>query len=200
MSTHGHEVELLSAADIKRTVARIAHQIIEKTALGSAEGERVVLLGIPTRGVPLARRLAQCIEKFSGEKVAVGSVDITLYRDDLATGPHRTLQRTDVPAEGLDGATVVLVDDVLFFGRSVRAALDALRDLGRPEAVRLAVLVDRGHRRLPIRADFVGKSVPTALSEDIDVLLDEVDGRDAVLLRRPEGPETSPDTREEKAE
>lgn len=200
MSTHGHEGELLSAADIKRTVARIAHQIIEKTALGSAGGDRVVLLGIPTRGVPLARRLARAIEEFSGEKVAVGSVDITLYRDDLSTGPHRALQRTDVPAEGLDGATVVLVDDVLFFGRSVRAALDALRDLGRPESVKLAVLVDRGHRRLPIRADFVGKSVPTALSEDIDVLLDEADGRDAVLLRRPEGSETTTETSEEKAE
>ncbi|MBC3186778.1 bifunctional pyr operon transcriptional regulator/uracil phosphoribosyltransferase PyrR [Corynebacterium sp. zg-331] len=186
MSTHGHEVELLSAADIKRTVARIAHQIIEKTALGSAEGRQVVLLGIPTRGVPLARRLARYIEEFSGVVVPVGSVDITLYRDDLATGPHRALQRTALPAQGIDGAMVVLVDDVLFFGRSVRAALDALRDLGRPESVKLAVLVDRGHRRLPIRADFVGKSVPTALSEDIDVRLDEVDGRDAVLLRRPE--------------
>ncbi|KQB85920.1 bifunctional pyr operon transcriptional regulator/uracil phosphoribosyltransferase PyrR [Corynebacterium lowii] len=196
MSTHGHEVELLSAADIKRTVARIAHQIIEKTALGSAGGDRVVLLGIPTRGVPLAQRLARAIQEFSGVEVAVGSVDITLYRDDLSTGPHRTLQRTDVPREGIDGATVVLVDDVLFFGRSVRAALDALRHLGRPASVKLAVLIDRGHRRLPIRADFVGKSVPTALSEDIDVLLDEADGRDAVLLRRPEDLKTREETAE----
>lgn len=175
--------ELLSAADVHRTIARIAHQIIEKTALDTpAEARRVVLLGIPTRGITLANRLADRIEEFSGVRVPVGSLDITLYRDDLRTKPHRPLERTSVPDGGVDNTLVVLVDDVLFSGRSVRAALDALRDLGRPEAVQLAVLVDRGHRELPLRADYVGKNVPTARSEDVRVLLTEQDGRDAVEI------------------
>ncbi|QCQ90928.1 bifunctional pyr operon transcriptional regulator/uracil phosphoribosyltransferase PyrR [Rhodococcus sp. SGAir0479] len=183
--------ELLSPADVGRTVARIAHQIIEKTALDSADASdgaaveaapRVVLIGIPTRGTTLAARLADKIEEFTGIRPPVGSLDITLYRDDLRTKPHRPLERTSVPEGGVDNALVVLVDDVLFSGRTVRAALDALRDLGRPRAVQLAVLVDRGHRELPLRADYVGKNVPTARTEDVAVLLAEHDGRDGVVL------------------
>ncbi len=174
--------ELLSAADVGRTIARIAHQIIEKTALDSADAPRVVLLGIPTRGTILADRLAERIEAFSGVRPPLGSLDITLYRDDLRNKPHRPLERTSVPAGGVDGALVVLVDDVLFSGRTVRSALDALRDLGRPRAVQLAVLIDRGHRELPLRADYVGKNVPTARSEDVKVLFTERDGRDGVSL------------------
>lgn len=178
----GSARELLSAADVGRTISRIAHQIIEKTALDSADAPRVVLLGIPTRGTILADRLAERIEAFSGVRLPLGSLDITLYRDDLRNKPHRPLERTSVPAGGVDGALVVLVDDVLFSGRTVRSALDALRDLGRPRAVQLAVLIDRGHRELPLRADYVGKNVPTARSEDVKVLFNERDGRDGVSL------------------
>lgn len=176
--------ELLSAADVGRTVARISHQIIEKTALDATDGDvpRVVLIGIPTRGTTLAHRIAERIAEFSGVRLPVGSLDITLYRDDLRTKPHRPLERTSVPEGGVDNALVVLVDDVLFSGRSVRAALDALRDLGRPRAVQLAVLVDRGHRELPLRADYVGKNVPTARTEDVRVLFAEQDGRDGVEI------------------
>lgn len=178
--------ELLSASDVGRTIARIAHQIIEKTALDSGEPQvpRVVLIGIPTRGTTLAARLTDKIEEFSGVRPALGSLDITLYRDDLRTRPHRPLERTSVPEGGVEDALVVLVDDVLFSGRTVRSALDGLRDLGRPRAVQLAVLIDRGHRELPIRADYVGKNVPTSRSEDISVLLTEHDGRDGVYLRQ----------------
>ncbi|MFF0492290.1 bifunctional pyr operon transcriptional regulator/uracil phosphoribosyltransferase PyrR [Nocardia sp. NPDC003482] len=178
--------ELLSAQDVGRTIARMAHQIIEKTALDSREpgSPRVVLIGIPTRGTGLAARLADRIEEFAGVRPAVGSLDITLYRDDLRNRPHRPLERTSVPEGGIDDSLVVLVDDVLFSGRSVRAALDGLRDLGRPRAVQLAVLIDRGHRELPIRADYVGKNVPTARTEDISVLLTEHDGRDGVYLHQ----------------
>jgi pyrimidine operon attenuation protein/uracil phosphoribosyltransferase len=172
--------ELLSAADVTRTIARIAHQIIEKTA--GAGG--VVLIGIPTRGAVLARRLADAIAEFEGSGPPVGSVDPTLYRDDLRRRPARALEDTAVPDGGLDDALVVLVDDVLMSGRTVRAALDALSDHGRPRAVQLAVLVDRGHRELPIRADYVGKNVPTARDEQILVLLSEIDGSDGVRLRR----------------
>ncbi|WP_092808110.1 bifunctional pyr operon transcriptional regulator/uracil phosphoribosyltransferase PyrR [Rhodococcus globerulus] len=176
--------ELLSAQDVGRTVSRIAHEIIEKTALDGPEGTapRVVLIGIPTRGTTIATRLRDKIEEFSGVRTPIGSLDITLYRDDLRTKPHRPLERTSVPEGGVDNALVVLVDDVLFSGRTVRSALDALRDLGRPRAVQLAVLVDRGHRELPLRADYVGKNVPTARSEDVKVLLQEHDGRDAVVI------------------
>lgn len=176
------ERELLSAGDVARTVARMAHQVIEKTAVG-ADTEPPVLLGIPTRGAPLADRLADRISEFSGISVPHGSIDITLYRDDLRHRPTRPLGRTRMPESGIDGKIVILVDDVLFSGRSIRAALDALRDQGRPKAVQLAVLVDRGHRELPIRADYVGKNVPTSRAEDISVLLTEIDGSDAVLLR-----------------
>ncbi|MFM8597668.1 MAG: bifunctional pyr operon transcriptional regulator/uracil phosphoribosyltransferase PyrR [Mycobacterium sp.] len=183
MATSGGSTgrELMSAADVGRTVSRIAHQIIEKTAL-DGDGPRVVLLGIPTRGVDLAARLAARIEEFSGVRVAHGALDITLYRDDLNFKPPRPLEDTSIPADGVDGALVILVDDVLFHGRSVRSALDALRDIGRPRAVQLAVLIDRGHRQLPIRADYVGKNVPTSLAETVNVLLVEHDGRDAVTI------------------
>ena len=170
--------ELLSASDVARTVARIAHQIIEKTA----GVENVVLVGIPTRGALLARRLGAAVAEFSGTAFPVGIVDPTLYRDDLRRGPARPLGDTAVPDGGVDGLVVVLVDDVLFSGRTIRAALDALSDLGRPRAVRLAVLVDRGHRELPIRADHVGKNLPTSLRERVRVALAEVDGRDEVRI------------------
>ncbi|MBB3053216.1 pyrimidine operon attenuation protein/uracil phosphoribosyltransferase [Prauserella isguenensis] len=194
------ERELLSAGDVARTIARMAHQVIEKTALdgpadrsegahdvGSADDAGPplppVLLGIPTRGTPLAHRLAARIEEFSGVAVPAGALDVTLYRDDLRRKPTRPLEETDVPAGGIDDRIVILVDDVLFSGRTVRSALDALSDHGRPRAVQLAALVDRGHRELPIRADYVGKNVPTSRTEEVSVLLAETDGRDAVLIR-----------------
>jgi pyrimidine operon attenuation protein / uracil phosphoribosyltransferase len=178
---------LMSADDIARVVDRIAHQLIERAASaspGAADGglADLVLIGIPTRGAPLARRLAARIAAFTGTSVDVGTVDITLYRDDLRLRGVRALEETRLPERGLDGRLVVLVDDVLFSGRSVRAALDALRDLGRPRAVQLAVLVDRGHRELPIRADFVGKNVPTSRAQQVKVWLAEIDGVDEVLV------------------
>lgn len=179
--------ELLTASDVARTIARIAHQIIEKTAFEPDQADEVVLLGLPTRGAPLARRLGSAIAEFVGATPAVGTLDATLYRDDLRRRPARSLEPTSIPDGGVEDKLVILVDDVLFSGRTVRAALDALRDHGRPRAVQLAVLVDRGHRELPIRPDYVGKNVPTARSEQVAVLLSEVDGRDGVLLRRPRG-------------
>ena len=179
------ERELLSAGDVARTIARMAHQVIEKTALGAGTTTLPVLLGIPTRGTPLAQRLAERIAEFAGVRVPTGALDVTLYRDDLRRRPPRPLEQTALPETGVDGRTVVLVDDVLYSGRTIRAALDALRDHGRPSAVQLAVLVDRGHRELPIRADYVGKNFPTSRAEDVAVLLSEVDGRDGVLLRTP---------------
>ncbi len=173
---------LLDAADVSRTIARVAHQVIEKTALDSPDAPRVVLIGIPTRGTSLATRLGSKIGEFANVEVPVGYLDITLYRDDLRGKPHRPLERTMVPAGGVDGAIVILVDDVLYSGRTVRAALDALRDLGRPAAVQLAVLVDRGHRELPLRADYVGKNIPTARDEQVSVHLTEHDGIDQVVL------------------
>ncbi|MCU0266462.1 MAG: bifunctional pyr operon transcriptional regulator/uracil phosphoribosyltransferase PyrR [Actinomycetia bacterium] len=169
---------VLEAADVQRALTRIAHEILERNR-GSGD---LVLLGIPTRGVPLAQRLAARIGEVEGAPVPVGSLDITMYRDDLRLRPARALERTDIPPGGIDGRVVVLVDDVLFSGRTVRAALDALGDLGRPRGVQLAVLVDRGHRELPIRADYVGKNLPTSLREVVRVLVAEQDGRDAVLL------------------
>jgi len=177
------ERELLSAGDVARTIARMAHQVIEKTALGVESDAPPVLLGIPTRGTPLAVRLAERVNEFSGVWPPTGALDVTLYRDDLRRRPTRALEQTQLPPTGIDDRIVVLVDDVLFSGRTIRAALDALRDHGRPKAVQLAVLVDRGHRELPIRADYVGKNVPTSRAEEVAVLLSEVDGRDAVLLR-----------------
>ena len=178
--------EVLDAGDIARALSRIAHEVLERTR----GGEDVVLLGIPTRGVALAHRLAERIAAFEAP-VPVGALDVTLYRDDLRLRGVRALGATELPPGGVDGRTVVLVDDVLFSGRTVRAALDALGDLGRPRAVQLAVLVDRGHRELPIRADYVGKNLPTSLRESVGVRLAETDGRDAVLLG-PARPEAGP--------
>ena len=180
---------LLTAADVGRVIDRMAHQLIERAA--SLHPDRpdgglgdVVLVGIPTRGAPLARRLAARVEGFSGTAVDTGTVDITLYRDDLRLRGVRALEPTVLPDDGVDDRLVVLVDDVLYSGRSVRAALDALRDLGRPRAVQLAVLVDRGHRELPIRADHVGKNVPTSREEVVRVRVREVDGEDAVEIEQ----------------
>lgn len=177
--------EILSGDQVGRIVARIAHQIIERTALDSPDANRVVLLGIPSGGVPLAQRLGQKIEEYSGVRVDVGALDTTLYRDDLGTKPHRALRPTRIPDAGIDRTTVVLVDDVLYSGRTIRAALDSLRDLGRPSIIQLAVLVDRGHRELPIRADYVGKNLPTSHEEDVTVSLKELDGTDSVTVSRP---------------
>ncbi|MGN6242116.1 MAG: bifunctional pyr operon transcriptional regulator/uracil phosphoribosyltransferase PyrR [Motilibacteraceae bacterium] len=169
---------VITGPDLARIVDRMAHQILEKT-----DGARVcVLLGIPTRGVPLAHRVAGRVHAFEGVRVPAGALDITLYRDDLRLRPARALEHTDIPATGVDGRLVILVDDVLFSGRTIRAALTALDDVGRPRAVQLAVLVDRGHRELPIRADYVGKNLPTSLREAVRVHVREVDGDDAVLL------------------
>ena len=192
---NANQLELLSADDVSRTVARIAHQIIEKTALDSAEAPRVILLGIPSGGVPLAQRLAQKIREFSGVPVPWGSLDITLYRDDLRNFPHRALQPTSIPDGGIDNATVILVDDVLYSGRTIRAALDALGDVGRPSIIQLAVLVDRGHREVPIRADYVGKNLPTAREEDVSVYVQDIDGRDAVVLTRSTSASDAAETR-----
>ena len=171
--------ELMSASDVSRTISRIAHQILERN------GDRpVVLVGIPTRGVFLARRLALRLTAFAGRPTSVGSLDITLYRDDLRRHPPRAREETRLPDGGIDDAVVILVDDVLYSGRTVRAALDALRDHGRPAVVQLAVLVDRGHRQLPIRADYVGKNIPTAFGDDVAVHLSEIDGMDSVELAR----------------
>ncbi|MFN2518452.1 MAG: bifunctional pyr operon transcriptional regulator/uracil phosphoribosyltransferase PyrR [Jatrophihabitantaceae bacterium] len=169
----------LGAPDVARIVDRMAHQIIENIA---RNGFDAVLLGIPTRGVPLAHRLAGRIKVFADVVIPVGSVDITLYRDDLRLRGVRPLGETVEPEGGVTAKTVILVDDVLFSGRTIRAALDALADLGRPRAVQLAVLVDRGHRELPIRADYVGKNLPTAVRESVRVSLAETDGADAVSV------------------
>ena len=169
---------VLDARDIGRALTRIAHEILERNR-GSSD---LVLLGIPSRGVPLAQRIAQRITAVEGAEVPVGSLDVTMYRDDLALKPARTLLPTEIPGGGIEGKTVVLVDDVLFSGRTIRAALDALNDVGRPRAVQLAVLVDRGHRELPIRADFVGKNLPTSLVERVRVRVAELDEADSVTI------------------
>jgi pyrimidine operon attenuation protein/uracil phosphoribosyltransferase len=169
---------IISSTDFVRVVDRIAHQILEKT-----DGARgTILLGVPTRGVPLARRLAARIRAFESIEVPVGTLDVTLYRDDLRLRGARAVGPTELPSGGIDGHRVILVDDVLFSGRTVRAALDAISDLGRPRVVQLAVLVDRGHRELPIRADYVGKNIPTSLDESVRVRLAEVDGADEVMI------------------
>lgn len=175
--------DVLSGADIGRALTRIAHEILERNK--GAAG--LVLLGIPTRGLPLAHRLAAKIAEVEPgvEAAAIaGSLDVTMYRDDLHRHPTRTIGQTELPVgvADLDDRVVVLVDDVLFSGRTIRAALDAIGDLGRPRAVQLAVLVDRGHRELPIRADYVGKNLPTALGEQVRVRLTEIDGTDSVHI------------------
>ena len=169
---------VLEAREIDRALTRIAHEVLEHNH-GAAN---VVLLGIPRRGVTLAQRLAQRIAAVEGTDVPAGSLDVTMYRDDLRLRGVRPLAATELPPDGVDGQAVVLVDDVLFSGRTVRAALDALGDLGRPKSVQLAVLVDRGHRELPIRPDYVGKNLPTSQRETVHVLLSEDDGRDEVLI------------------
>ena len=172
------ERAVLTGTDIARALTRIAHEIVEQ----SRGADDLVLLGIPTRGAILAERLGAVLAQITPESIPVGTVDVTMYRDDLAHQPTRAPAPTTIPAGGVDGRTVVLVDDVLYSGRTIRAALDAISDLGRPRAVRLAVLVDRGHRELPIRADFVGKNLPSAASERINVRLAEIDGLDEVTI------------------
>lgn len=169
---------VLSESEIRRALRRIAHELLER----NKGADNLILLGIPRRGVALAERLADAIAQVEGVRVPTGSLDVTMYRDDLRRQPTRTAAPTQIPPAGIDGAVVVLVDDVLFHGRTVRAALDAIGDLGRPQAVRLAVLIDRGHRELPIRADHVGKNLPTALLERVDVSLVEDDGVDEVRI------------------
>jgi pyrimidine operon attenuation protein/uracil phosphoribosyltransferase len=175
---------ILTAEDIRRAIRRIAHEIIER----NRDLRSIVLVGLHTRGVPLAERLATAIAEFEGQPVPVGSLDIGMYRDDLAQidVSRSRIQPTEMPTD-IDGKNVVLVDDVLFTGRSIRAALDALTDFGRPAAIQLAVLVDRGHRELPIRADYVGKNIPTSIHEDVQVLLLEGDGVDEVRIQKPAG-------------
>ena len=170
---------VLDDRDIARALTRIAHEILER----NKGADDLVLLGIPRRGVPLAERIAERIASVEGYDVPVGSLDVTMYRDDLRLKPARALLPTKLPPGGIDDRTVVLVDDVLFSGRTIRAALDALNDIGRPKAVRLAVLVDRGHRELPIRADFVGKNLPTSLVERVRVTLAGIDDVDAVTIQ-----------------
>ena len=169
---------VLSQADIARALTRMAHEILES----NRGPDDLVVLGIPTRGVVLADRLATILSSISGRTVPVGSVDVTMYRDDLRRQPTRSPRPTSVPSGGIDDKTVVLVDDVLYSGRTIRAALDALSSIGRPRAVRLAVLVDRGHRELPIRADFVGKNLPTSTAERIFVRLSGVDDDELVAI------------------
>ena len=182
--------EVLDADDVQRALTRIAHEVLER----NKGADSLVLLGIPTRGVPLARRLAERIGDVEGTSVPSGSLDITMFRDDLRLRPARGLGRTELPHGGIDDAIVVLVDDVLFSGRSIRAALDALSEVGRPRAVQLAVLVDRGHRQIPIRADYVGKNLPTSIRETVRVMLAETDGRDAVVIGGSEGDGGAADT------
>jgi pyrimidine operon attenuation protein/uracil phosphoribosyltransferase len=169
---------VMTAEDIRRTLARIAHEIIERNK-GTSE---LILVGLRTRGVPLAKRLADSIEKYEKSKLNVGALDFSLYRDDLNSAEaNNAVQRTDIPSD-INDRPVVLVDDVLYTGRSIRAAMDALIDLGRPRSIQLAVLIDRGHREMPIRADYVGKNIPSARHEDIQVRLVETDGRDEVAI------------------
>lgn len=169
---------VLQQADVSRALTRIAHEILESNR-GS---DNLVLLGIPTRGVTLAHRLGCLIGEITGSSVPIGALDVTLFRDDLAKHPTRSPRPTDIPVGGIDGKTVVLVDDVLFSGRSIRAALDALQSIGRPEIVRLAILIDRGHRELPIRPDFIGKNIPSSRLERVNVRLLEDDGVEEVTI------------------
>jgi pyrimidine operon attenuation protein/uracil phosphoribosyltransferase len=171
---------VLQPSDISRALTRISHEILES----NRGGADLVILGIPTRGVFLAERIAAILESIEPGSGTVGTLDITMYRDDLGRNVTRTPRPTRIPPGGIDGKTVVLVDDVLFSGRTIRAALDAIVDIGRPRVVRLAVLVDRGHRELPIRADFVGKNLPSSLSERIHVRLEEFDGVEEVTIEK----------------
>lgn len=176
------KAEVMDAQAMARAMTRIAHEILEANK-GAGD---VALVGILTRGVHLARRLAERIKQIEGTEVPVGSLDISFYRDDVATRLNPVLHRTDIGFD-VEGRHVVLVDDVLYTGRTIRAAMDALMDFGRPRTIQLAVLVDRGHRELPVRADFVGKNVPTSSAERVTVALDESDGRDSVEIRESGG-------------
>lgn len=178
MTTGSDSRVILDAGEIARSLTRIAHEINERTQ-GAHD---VLLLGIPSRGVPLAQRIAGALERITGIECPTGSLDVTMYRDDLRLRPARALLPTQIPAGGIDDKVVVLVDDVLFSGRTIRAALDAMNEIGRPRSVQLAVLVDRGHRELPIRADYVGKNIPTSRSESVRVSLSEIDGADSVHM------------------
>lgn len=169
----------MDSEEIRRAVTRIAHEIIEK----NKGAENLAIIGIQSRGVPLANRLAEHVQQIEGVSVPVGSLNIALYRDDYATRPASTVGKTDIPFD-VTGKRVVLVDEVIFTGRTIRCALDALMDMGRPALIQLAVLVDRGHRELPIRADYVGRNLPTALKESVEVHLTETDNEDAVLIRK----------------
>lgn len=186
MSDQGPGVQVKAAVmgpdDVRRALQRISHEIVEH----NKGTDDLVIVGIRTRGAPLADRVARMIAEFEGVDLPSGALDVTLYRDDVALKSPRNLESTTVPAD-LDGRVVVLVDDVLYTGRTIRAAFDALLDLGRPRAIRLAVLVDRGHRELPIRADHVGKNLPTSANEIVKVHLQEIDGEDAVFIGVPEG-------------
>lgn len=168
----------MNVSDISRALTRISHEILEKNS-GAAN---LVLLGIPTGGAHLGRRIATLISEIEKTQIAYGTLDITLHRDDLRMRAPRALMPTSIPKEGIEGKDVVLVDDVLFSGRTIRAALDALGEIGRPRSVQLAVLIDRGHRELPIKADFVGKNIPTNRNQSVKVFLAEVDGRDEVVV------------------
>lgn len=184
--------QIMDGPAMGRALVRIAHEIVERNGGGGG----VTLLGVRRRGVPLAHRIAQSIATIEGEGPPVGSIDIGLYRDDLSSRPFPSIEKSQMGIS-LDGRTVVLVDDVLYTGRTVHAALDAMADYGRPEVVQLAVLVDRGHRELPIRPDFIGKNVPTSRREEIRVLVAEVDGVDGVWLEKPSDDSTSDDGRGE---
>jgi pyrimidine operon attenuation protein/uracil phosphoribosyltransferase len=182
MALEGHlaQKRLLAADDVRRAVARLAHEIVEHN-----QGvDSLVLVGLRTRGIPLARRLQDAIESFEGARVPLGELDVTLYRDDVHQRAPRALSPTSIPVD-ISDKTVILVDDVLYTGRTIRAALDALIDLGRPRAIQLVCLIDRGHRELPIRPDYVGKNVPTSRHEKVAVRLEEVDGQDEVVLLQP---------------
>ncbi len=177
-------VKIMDQQKIERCLTRIAHEILER----NKTVENLAIIGIRTRGVPIARRLADKIKDIEGADIAVGLLDINLYRDDLSMiSDHPVLRKTEIPFQ-IDGKNIVLVDDVLFTGRTIRAALDALIDLGRPQLIQLAVLIDRGHRELPIRADYVGKNVPTSLQETVEVSLKEIDGKDEVMIKKIELP------------
>lgn len=181
-------VRVMDADDIDRSLTRVAHEIVER----NKSIDNVHLVGIRSRGVPLAERLAEKLTRLGGKAPPTGILDINLYRDDLSRiADHPVLRKTEIPFD-LDDAGIVLVDDVLYTGRTIRAALEALIDLGRPDWIQLAVLVDRGHRELPIRADFVGKNLPTSRNERVDVQLSEIDGSDEVLLNRPSDDDAVP--------
>ncbi len=174
---HAPDRTVLDDKDISRALTRITHEILER----NRDSTGIVLLGIPTRGVHLARRIAKRMSEVEGREITAGALDITMFRDDLRLKPARALEHTEIP-DDIDDKVVVLIDDVLFSGRTIRAALDALNEIGRPRAVQLAVLIDRGHRELPIRADFVGKNLPTSLSESVKVQLAETDDADSVAI------------------